>query len=77
MLFNRSKAKDYQDRPTGGFSGLLRSDSFFVRLLIFAAMSAVFFFFLKITETKIPRGLAPDTTDDSGKAPATATHRTK
>jgi len=33
-----------------------------LRVILFAAMSAVFFLFLKITERKIPRGLAPDST---------------
>ncbi|MHB8392509.1 MAG: hypothetical protein ACYDBH_23490 [Acidobacteriaceae bacterium] len=41
---------------------LLRADSIIVRLLIFAAMSAIFFLFVKITEKKIPSGIAPDTT---------------
>jgi hypothetical protein len=42
---------------------MLRADSLVMRIVIFAAMSLVFFFFLKITEKKIPRGLVPDSTD--------------
>jgi hypothetical protein len=41
---------------------MLRGDSPALRVLIFLAMSAIFFLFLKITERKIPRGLAPDST---------------
>jgi len=33
-----------------------------LRVIIFVAMSAIFFLFLKITERKIPHGIAPDTT---------------
>ncbi|MFI5201345.1 MAG: hypothetical protein ACHQNE_03050 [Candidatus Kapaibacterium sp.] len=40
----------------------MKRDSFLLRVIIFVAMSAIFFLFLKITERKIPHGIAPDTT---------------
>ena len=61
-LFQRSKASAYQDRKSG-ISALLRADSMTLRLVIFIAMSLVFFFFLKITERRIPHGLVPDSTE--------------
>lgn len=62
-LFTRSKAKDYRDRSAGGLAGVLRVDSLLTRIVLFIGMSLVFFFFLRITEKKIPRGIVPDTTD--------------
>ena len=64
-LFRRSKAFAYQDRAPG-LMGFLQADSWVLRLVLFAAMSMVFFLFLKITERKIPTGLAPDSTEDTG-----------
>jgi hypothetical protein len=61
-LFQRSKAAAYKDHKPG-LSGLLHADSFALRLAIFFAMALIFFFFLKITERRIPHGLAPDTTE--------------
>jgi hypothetical protein len=49
----------------------LRADSLMMRIVIFLGMSLVFFFFLRITEKKIPRGIVPDTTD------TVAAHRMK
>jgi hypothetical protein len=63
-LFNRSKAHAYKDRVPG-FVGLLQADSWILRVILFAAMSLVFFIFLKITERRIPSGLAPDSTEDT------------
>jgi hypothetical protein len=63
-LFRRSKASAYQDRAPG-FVGLLQADSWVLRVALFAAMSLVFFIFLRITERKIPTGLVPDSTDDT------------
>jgi hypothetical protein len=62
-LFSKSRANDYRDRTGGGLAGLLRGDSMLIRAAVFVAMSLIFFFFLKITEKKIPRGIVPDTTD--------------
>lgn len=42
-----------------------------MRVIIFVAMSAIFFLFLKITERKIPNGLAPDTTLERSAADTT------
>ena len=52
---------------------MLRSDSPALRILVFVAMSAIFFLFLKITEKKVPTGLVPDSTvqqmnEDTGSA---------
>jgi hypothetical protein len=59
MIFRRSKASDYKDKP-GGLVTMLRFDSTALRIVIFVAMSAIFFLFLKVTERKIPDTLAPD-----------------
>ncbi len=67
-IFTRSKAADYKDVKPGGLAGLLRMDSILARLIIFAAMSAMFFFFLRITSRKIPHGLVPDSTEDTTTA---------
>jgi hypothetical protein len=61
-FFQRSKASAYQAHKPG-IGALLRADSLTLRLAIFFAMALVFFFFLKITERRIPHGLAPDTTE--------------
>ena len=63
-LFRRSKAFAYQDRAPG-LLGFLQADSWLLRVALFAAMSLVFFIFLKITERKIPTGIAPDSTEDT------------
>jgi hypothetical protein len=63
-FFQRSKATAYKDRKSG-LGALLHADSMALRLAIFVAMSLVFFFFLKITERRIPHGLAPDTTEQA------------
>jgi hypothetical protein len=44
---------------------MLRYDSTALRILIFVAMSAIFFLFLKVTSRKIPDTLAPDSTADT------------
>ena len=64
-LFRRSKAGDYSDDRPGGLAGMLRTDSFISRVIIFLMMSAIFFLFLKVTERKIPTGLVPDSTEDT------------
>lgn len=63
-LFRRSKAHAYQNRAAG-IVGLLQADSWILRAVLFAAMSMVFFIFLKITERRIPTGLVPDSTEDT------------
>ena len=63
-LFGRSKAFAYQDRAQG-IMGFLQADSWVLRAVLFAAMSLVFFIFLKITERRIPTGLAPDSSADT------------
>jgi hypothetical protein len=63
-FFSRSKAHAYKDRVPG-FVGLMQADSWVLRVILFAAMSLVFFIFLKITERKIPTGLVPDSTEDT------------
>jgi hypothetical protein len=68
-IFRRSKARDYQDQKAGGIAGMLRADSFRLRLVLFIAMSAIFFLFLKITERRIPHGLVPDSTEDTVRVP--------
>ena len=75
-FFRRSKAHEYQDKTGGGVAGLLRADSLRLRLLLFVAMGAIFFLFLKITERKIPQGLAPDTTQDTAQV-VTPSHRSR
>ena len=64
MLFRRSNVAQYKDRAPG-IAGLLRTDSPALRIVLFIAMSAVFFLFLKISSRKIPHGLAVDSTEDS------------
>ena len=61
MIFRRSKVSDYKERSSG-LIPMLRFDSTLLRILIFVAMSAIFFLFLKVTERKIPDTLAPDST---------------
>jgi hypothetical protein len=60
-LFRNSAKIKYSDRARG-LAAMLRSDSPALRVLIFVAMSAIFFLFLKITEKKVPTGLVPDST---------------
>jgi hypothetical protein len=60
-IFRNSAKIKYSDRARG-FAAMMRSDSPALRVLIFVAMSAIFFLFLKITEKKVPTGLAPDST---------------
>jgi hypothetical protein len=64
MIFRRSKVSDYKDKP-GGLVTMLRFDSTALRIVIFVAMSAIFFLFLKVTERKIPDTLAPDSAADT------------
>jgi hypothetical protein len=64
MIFRRSKVSDYTDKPAGLVT-MLRFDSTLLRIIIFAAMSAIFFLFLKVTERKIPYTLVPDSTSDT------------
>jgi hypothetical protein len=66
MVFRRSKAHIYQERAPG-IMGFLQADSWVLRAVLFTAMSLVFFLFLKITEQRIPSGLAPDTRADTGR----------
>jgi hypothetical protein len=71
-LFRNSAKLKYSDRARG-LATLFRSDSVALRILIFLAMSAIFFLFLKVTEKKVPTGLVPDstaqqTTGDTGSA---------
>jgi hypothetical protein len=61
-LFRPSAREKYSDRPRN-IASMLRSDSPVLRILIFIAMSAIFFLFLKVTERKIPVGLVPDSTN--------------
>jgi len=56
---------------------MLRSDSPALRILVFVAMSAIFFLFLKITEKKVPTGLAPDSTAQQVSDDTVATHASK
>ena len=63
-LFRRSNAAQYKD-DRNGLAGLLRMDSTLLRVVIFLAMSAVFFILLTITSRPIPRGLVPDSTEDT------------
>ncbi|HZK75341.1 MAG TPA: hypothetical protein VFD13_00385 [Candidatus Kapabacteria bacterium] len=49
----------------------MKRDSFILRVILFVAMSALFFLFLKITERKIPQGVAPDTTYERSAADTT------
>ncbi|HWF44675.1 MAG TPA: hypothetical protein VG537_08530 [Candidatus Kapabacteria bacterium] len=72
-IFRRSKANQYKDNKSSGFAGIFRADSLQLRLVLFIAMSAIFFLFLKITERKIPHGLAPDSTEDTTAVSAPAT----
>ncbi len=60
MFRNSAKIK-YTERARG-VAALLRSDSGALRILVFIAMSAIFFLFLKVTEKKVPTGLVPDST---------------
>jgi hypothetical protein len=60
-MFRGSAKIKYSDRARG-LATLLRSDSAALRILIFIAMSAIFFLFLKVTEKKVPTGLVPDST---------------
>jgi hypothetical protein len=60
-MFRKSAKIKYSDRARG-LAMLLRSDSGALRILIFVAMSAIFFLFLKVTEKKVPTGLVPDST---------------
>ncbi len=64
-MFRRSATSEYSGR-SGKLSALFRVDSLFVRLLLYLAMSAIFFLFIKITEKKIPHGIAPDSTYERG-----------
>jgi hypothetical protein len=69
-LFRKSAKIKYSDRARG-LAAMLRADSLALRVLIFIAMSSIFFLFLKITEKKVPTGVAPDSTiqqmtEDSG-----------
>ncbi len=71
-MFRNSAKLKYSDRARG-LATVLRSDSAALRILIFIAMSAIFFLFLKVTEKKVPTGLAPDSTmqqmnQDTGSA---------
>jgi hypothetical protein len=77
MAFFRNSAKiKYSDRARG-VATMLRSDSPALRILIFIAMSAIFFLFLKITEKKVPTGLAPDSTVQQINEDTGATHSSK
>lgn len=67
-FLRRSKISDYKDRAPG-VMGFLRADSTVLRIVLFLAMSVVFFLFLKITERKVPQGLVPDSTEDTMRAP--------
>jgi hypothetical protein len=60
-LFRNSAKIKYTERARG-LAALLRSDSGALRILVFIAMSAIFFLFLKVTEKKVPTGLVPDST---------------
>ncbi len=60
-LFRNSAKIKYSDSARG-IATLLRADSGALRIIIFVAMSAIFFLFLKVTEKKVPRGLVPDST---------------
>ena len=60
-LFRGSAKIKYSDRARG-LATLMRSDSAALRIVIFIAMSAIFFLFLKVTERKVPTGLVPDST---------------
>ena len=60
-IFRNSAKIKYSDRARG-LAAMLRSDSPALRILVFVAMSAIFFLFLKITEKKVPTGLVPDST---------------
>ncbi len=60
-MFRNSAKTKYSDRARGA-AAVLRSDSAALRIIIFIAMSAIFFLFLKVTEKKVPTGLAPDST---------------
>ena len=71
-IFRNSAKIKYSDRARG-LAAMLRSDSPALRILVFVAMSAIFFLFLKITEKKVPTGLVPDSTvqqmnEDTGSA---------
>jgi hypothetical protein len=66
-IFQRSKAHQYQDKKPGSIAGMLRVDSMRLRLMLFIAMSAIFFLLLKVTERKIPHGLMPDSTEDTSQ----------
>jgi hypothetical protein len=87
-IFRRSKANQYKDNKSSGIAGIFHADSLQLRLVLFIVMSAIFFFFLKITERKIPRGLAADSTEDTTivstpatlpltRAPAVPSNRSK
>jgi hypothetical protein len=60
-MFRGSAKIKYSDRAQGA-AAVLRSDSAALRIVVFIAMSAIFFLFLKVTEKKVPTGLAPDST---------------
>jgi hypothetical protein len=75
MFRNSAKIK-YRERARG-LAAMLRSDSPALRILVFVAMSAIFFLFLKITEKKVPTGLAPDSTAQQVSDDTVATHASK
>jgi hypothetical protein len=75
-IFRNSAKIKYSDRARG-LAAMLRSDSPALRILVFVAMSAIFFLFLKITEKKVPTGLVPDSTVQQMNEDTTAVHPQK
>jgi hypothetical protein len=70
-MFGHSASSRYRDRANN-VGVMLRTDSLLLRVIVFVAMSAIFFIFLKITERKVPHGLVPgssyeQTTSDTAR----------
>ena len=59
MIFRRSAVSQYKDK-SGGLAGILHSDSTAVRLVVFLAMSAIFFLFLVHREIDHGPGTQPN-----------------
>jgi hypothetical protein len=75
-LFRNSAKIKYTERARG-LAALLRSDSGALRILVFIAMSAIFFLFLKVTEKKVPTGLVPDSTSQPMNEDTGSVHSSK
>jgi hypothetical protein len=75
-MFRNSAKLKYTERARG-VATLLRSDSAALRILVFIAMSAIFFLFLKVTEKKVPTGLVPDSTSQTVNEDTGSVHSSK